>query len=482
MRINHNIPALRALTHLNRTDGNLTRSLNRLSSGKRINYAEDDAAGFAISHKLDVQVAGLDRANRNALDGISMIQTAEGALNEVHAILQRMKELSVQAANGTMDANDRRAIRTEVFELQDEILRISQDTEFNEKKLLNGSLDYMTVSSDATIAEVEYMGKGVAPGNYEFEVVSAATQTGDTGGNIAGLFDAGNQSLLAGEIEINGQKVEIQVGDTGAKILDRLTTAAGLAGLTLTSSAGVNLNNGDSLTIQAQKYGPVTINVSGDPALLAGLGLDSANFEPNSAANIGADVVIDPASIVYDNPSTPAIEGFPAGTTVSAQGNTVVFKGIKEFEIQFETGTNTGVVTTEVIDAGPAAIQVGANQGQTIELRIQNISPKTLGLGNIQLNNGADGRELANLVNIAIKRVSAVRGRLGAYQNRLEYTTTNLQVAGENMTASLSRILDTDMAYEMTQYTQQNIIKQAGTAMLAQANQRPQSLMQLLQG
>ena len=189
MRINHNIPALRTLHQMNRTNSKIDKTMQRLSSGLRINSAADDAAGLAISQKMDTQVRGLQQANRNSMDGISLIQTAEGALNEVHSMLQRTRELSIQASNGTLTRSDRKAITDEVGQLREEINRISEHIEYNERKLLNGEIDRRAFSTDDTLGKVVSMSDGVDPGSYKFEVETAATKTTLQGsGKVDGLF------------------------------------------------------------------------------------------------------------------------------------------------------------------------------------------------------------------------------------------------------------------------------------------------------
>lgn len=475
MRINHNIPALRALHQLNRSNNKLDTTLERLSSGLRINRAADDAAGLAITQKMDTQVRGLEQANRNAMDGISLIQTAEGALSEVHSMLQRIRELAVQVSNGTYDASDREAVQNEVEQLQTEIQRISNDTEFNEMKLLNGSIDRRAFSSDETVAEIVSMSDTVTPGAYEFEVTQAATQTVATGGTIiAGFFDgAGAGAKVAdgngGIVNINGEQVEINVGDTADDVFGKLRDICERVDITLESSA-TPLDNGEDLTLTHNKYGSAyEINITGTSALLTGLGLDAITDTP------GEDM-----AVVID--ADPNVSGFPADVTVDTSGNEAVFRASNNFELRVAGGGDANPVTINILETGPLNLQIGANEGQFMEVRIQEISPKTLRLTEMNLSTVAGAQAAITIADEAITTVSSVRAKLGAYQNRLEHTIANLQSAGENMTASLSRIQDADMAYEMAQFTQQNIIQQAGTSMLAQANQRPQSLLQLLQG
>jgi len=477
MRINHNISALTALHELNKSNSKLEKSLERLSSGLRINRAADDAAGLAITQKMDAQIKGLDQANQNALDGISLIQTAEGSLNEVHSMLQRIRELSVQASNDTYDSKDREAIQDEVDELISEIQRISKDSEFNELNLLDGSIDRTAFSTDSDIADVISMSDTVDAGEYTFEVSQAATKTTGTGGAIT-LFDANGESTTSGSFTINGEKVEIEVGDTAEEVYSKIREAGSAVNVSVAVSPSSPIENGKALTMEAYKYGPVGLNVSGDLSLLSGLGLDLSAFTVTD----GVDVEVDTSSLVFDNPATQEVEGFPPGTTVKTYGNVIVFESNDNFELKVEAGDSTGLVTLDLLETGPLKLQIGASEGQTMEIRIQNMSAEALDIDGLNLATVSGAADAINILDAAITTVSTVRSKLGAYQNRLEYTISNLETAGENLTSSMSRIQDADMAYEMTQYTQQNIIQQAGTSMLAQANQRPQSLLQLLQG
>nr|MDA3845625.1 flagellin [Vallitaleaceae bacterium] len=199
--------------------------------------------------------------------------------------------------------------------------------------------------------------------------------------------------------------------------------------------------------------------------------------------NRGRNVQIDATSIIFDDPATVNVmDGFPTGATVTTTGRDIVFQSNDNFELRLVSGGSTGTVTMNLLKTGPLDLQIGANEGQFMEVRIQNLSPRALGITDINLSTSEGTQEAIGIIDTAINTVSGVRSKLGAYQNRLEYTIANLESASENMTASLSRILDADMALEMANFTQQNIIAQAGTSMLAQANQRPQSLLQLLQG
>lgn len=486
MRINHNIPALRALHQLNKTNTTLDKTMQRLSSGLRINCAADDAAGLAIAQKMDTQVRGLHQANRNAMDGISLIQTAEGALNEVHAMLQRIRELAVQVSNGTYDATDRRAVNDEVVQLQNEIQRISEHIEFNERKLLNGEIDRRAFPDNEGVVKIISLSDTVSPGSYKIKVTADATKATIEG--RPGTIPAGGNISDAevGTINLNGEEVRIEKGDTADVVFNKLRDLAETIGANLIAYAD---NNGDPdyisgaqqynfggnmhLVFEMKEYGSeykLDLNAS-NSALLSALGLSTMVQQGTDAR----------AKI------TSTADGFSATATVSTKGNVITVTDINGFEMMFEAQQGAVALTNrtanvKVLDAGPLDLQIGANEGQFMEIRIQNLSPQALGIDKINLSTSDGAQKAITVVDKAINMISSVRSKLGAYQNRLEHTVANLSVAAENMTASLSRIQDADMAAEMSEYTQKNVIAQAGVAMLAQANQRPQQILQLLQG
>jgi len=481
MRINHNIPALRALHQLNKTNTTLDKTMQRLSSGLRINCAADDAAGLAIAQKMDTQVRGLHQANRNAMDGISLIQTAEGALNEVHAMLQRIRELAVQVSNGTYDATDRRAVNDEVVQLQNEIQRISEHIEFNERKLLNGEIDRRAFPDNEGVVKIISLSDTVSPGSYKIEVTADATKATIAGG--PGTITAGGKisDAQVGTINLNGEEVRIEKGDTADVVFNKLRDLAETIGANLIAYADDGSGNPDytsgaqqynfgkmHLVFEMKEYGSeykLDLNAS-NSALLSALGLSTTVQQGTDAQ----------AKI------TSTADGFSATATVSTKGNVITVTDINGFEMMFEAQGTVSTANVKVLDAGPLDLQIGANEGQFMEIRIQNLSPQALGIDKINLSTSDGAQKAITVVDKAINMISSVRSKLGAYQNRLEHTVANLSVAAENMTASLSRIQDADMAAEMSEYTQKNVIAQAGVAMLAQANQRPQQILQLLQG
>ncbi|MDK2907380.1 MAG: flagellin [Petrotoga sp.] len=389
MRINHNISALNAWRSMDQVNQSMGKTLEKLSSGLRINRAGDDAAGLAISEKMRGQIKGLETAVKNAQDSISLIQTAEGALTETHSILQRMRELSVQAATDTNTNIDRNQIQLELDQLRDEIDRISRTTEFNTMKLLDGKIESFRGSEDIRVV---------------------------TGGNI----------------------------NVGAAL----------------ASVGAVAQEGTYVVEVGQLEGTVTSS------------LDVRITQMNDTGIVG----------------TPVVEDLNAlATTVGG----IKFTWTEAFNIDDFGGSlplnevvDSAVVRAEATNtaANQLVFQIGANEGHNIVLGIDDMSAAALGLTNDSLvATDQDSAERSIMVvDAAIHKVSTARASLGAVQNRLEHTISNLGVASENLTAAESRIRDADMAKEMMDFTKQQILLQASNAMLAQANTIPQNVLQLL--
>lgn len=454
MKINHNLPALRALRQLNKSETLLSDSLFKLSSGNRINRSADDAAGLAIAHKLKLQLNGLAQSSNNAWDGISLIQTAEGALNEVHAMLQRMNELTVQAANDSNLPEDRMNIQKEIDQLKKEIDRLADSMDFNGIKILNGELDLMGLVSDKTKAKVEAIHESVGAGKYDFTILQVATKAKVNGGAMTGTTANG------GTIKINGETFSFEAGENKIAVYTRLQSFAHDLGIT----AGLDMGN--NLFLERQDYGSKSIELEESTAgTLGELGLAvgvTVGLDSNAALN-GAD--------------------FPAGTIIKSSGRELTFQGPDGFSIKMilKEGAQAGdVIKTELLKEGPAVLQIGANYGHTMQVRIPNISAAAIGITDVIVRTKKEAQESIGLISQATTLVSAIRSKMGAYQNRLEYTITNIDTSNLNMTEAHSRIMHIDMSVEMTEYTKQNVIQQAATALLAQANQKPQEMLQLL--
>ena len=455
MRINNNLMAMNTHRQLGAAGANGAKSMEKLSSGFRINKAGDDAAGLAISEKMRGQIRGLNQASRNAQDGISLVQTAEGALSETQAILQRMRELAVQASNDTNVGIDRNEIQKEISQLSSEIDRISNTTEFNTQKLLNGSLGAKGQSANAGIVVVD-SATGLKTGTYNVSVTTAATKTAKTSGTD--ITDAG-VAAATGALVING----ITIDTTG------VTTTAQLKSVidSYKDQTGVEMTGG----------------TAGAPAVLTAttfgsdgkIDLSGSNASWTGATVLGAAAVVTGADAVATVTNPDSIS-----QTITGTGQKIVY-GSADL-----TATSSGVAaTTFSVTSSGAAIHIGANTDQSMLVDMNEMSTLTLGgttekIKDINVLTQSGANTAIKTVNDAIEQVSAERSKLGAFQNRLEHSIKNLDTSSENLQASESRIRDVDMAKEMMEFTKNNILSQAATAMLAQANQAPQGVLQLL--
>lgn len=374
MNINFNLQAMVAQRALKNSEGKLSSATQRLSSGYKINQAKDDAAGMAISKKMRMQIRGLEEAGNNAENGISVCETADGALSEIEEMLQRMNELSIKAANGTCTDEDRKAIEEESDQLKQEIDRIASQTDFNGATLLDGTFD-LRGYSDTLGVDVKTYSDDMPVGKYTIEITKMADPTTDP------------------------------VTDAAVKLVD--------------ASAG------------------------------------------SGAGQFVRDAI------------------------VTADGNTVTITDTKGKSITLELDPDkVAAGDTAVLDItgiGAFTVQVGANEGQILDMRIPTVSVESLGLDDMVMTSAEEAKKSIDKISDAIDQLSSIRARLGAYQNRLEHTSASIDVTYENMTAAESRIMDLDMSDEMVEYTTYQVLVQAGTSMLAQANSQPEQALQLLQ-
>ena len=402
MRIQNNIAALNAHRQLGGNNSAVGKNLEKLSSGYRINRAGDDAAGLAISEKMKSQIKGLKTATKNAQDGVSLIQTAEGALTEVHSMLNRMVELATQSSNGTYGEQERGKLQDEVNALRDEIDRISEGTNFNGIDLLNGKMDgtnrIASTDVDLSANKVPKFSFTAEGGNVGTKIKFAAKAASGDSANAVEVAGAGDTLTITLDLGKNGTITEADINDAITKYLNDKGTAQDIK----------------------DTFKGMQVNISGD---IKGDGADN---------------------------STTA-----AGTASAA-------------------GTATG---------SALSLQVGdTNENfQKVNVNVESMSAKSLGLDAIDISTQEGAGNAIEIINAAIEKVSTARSDLGAIQNRLDHTINNLGVTTENMTAAESRIRDVDMAEEMMQFTKNNILTQASQAMLAQANQLPQGVLQLLQ-
>ncbi len=466
MKINNNVAAHITNRQLLRNENSLAKSMEKLSTGLRINHAGDDPSGMAISSKMKAQIESLNRASRNSSDGVSVLQTADGALNEVTSMLQRMRELAVQAANGTNTITEKQAMQAEISSLRDEIDRISSSTEFNTKNLLDGSLDTRVYSDHISRQTAS---SAVSPGEYNLTIDKAATQATITSSN--GFVIDGATTITAAEagtIEINGSVVELKAGMTGMEIYEAVRRGAEIGEADITDI-------GEVLQFNSTKYGAdaeLLITFSND-ALAAKFGVNTQQLATGTNAKVTLDTTSD----------------FSKQATVALDGNKMVITDNNGFEISFlaEAGYDStvapdyGKISMKVTDVGPMDIQIGANEGQSMAVQIPSTRVEDLYLDEIDVTTIHGAVNALDSLDFAINRVNSVRASLGAYQNRLESAVDSLDSTSENMTQAFSRISDTDMATEMVEYTKDNVLTQAATSALSQANELPQTALQLLQ-
>ena len=494
MRINNNMSAVITNKQLLRTENNLTKSMERLSSGLKINHAKDNPAGMAISNKMKAQIDALDRASSNASDGTSVLQIADGALNETSAILQRMRELSVQAANGTNSLEDKQAIQDEIEALKEEVNRISKDTEYNSKSLLDGSLDTRVYTDNANVSRVN-VSDYVNPGKYEITIKQpAATKATDNATNV-GIESTSTGTIdVSGTISINGYSVDIDKNDTKAEVYEKIRAAAEVG------EAEMKTDDGKFTGLQASRYG------SSASLVLTFSGKDGVTTTADFAAALGytADLTTDAktGTMTYDAAKAgkagtdvqvelsagTAIAGttdtsiFSSTATVATDGNRVTITDRDGFSMSFLAKEGkTGKTVLDVTDIGNMTLHIGANEHQNMDVRIQEISCETLYIDDLDVTSVTGADRAISALDDAIAMVSDARSKIGAYENRLEYATSSLDTFEENMTDAMSRLTDVDMAEEMTNYTQYNVLQQAGVSVLSQANDLPQNVLSLLQ-
>ena len=453
MVVQHNMQAANANRMLNVTTSAQSKSTEKLSSGYRINRAADDAAGLTISEKMRKQIKGLDRASTNAEDGVSAVQTAEGALTEVHSMLQRMNELATQSANGTNSSTDRQAIQDEIDQLSTEIDRVSETTKFNETYLLkgqNGTTDKYMKAHDAGFAGTLADGDKTAT----FSMKIKAGESLKIGGTDYDVYaDGSGVSDLQDAVKNAGAGKKVNIDGTEYTIVD--TTAGGIVDATK--------NQLEATTIAAKIKAGAKVKVDTADAVTA---VDTTKATSISVTK-ATDKVKEQLKAAND---IGAVDG---KSTVTA--GTAAADGTVEFEIQKGHAT--------VADTLSFNLHVGADADSTnkITVDIDAMSSAGLGIKGINVSTEQNATYSIDAIADAISQVSSQRSALGAVQNRLEHTINNLDNVVENTTSAESRIRDTDMAEEMVNYSKNNILAQAGQSMLAQANQSNQGVLSLLQ-
>ncbi len=460
MRINQNISALNAWKNLSTTDMKMGKSLEKLSSGYRISKAADDAAGLAISEKMRGQIRGLQVAQRNAQDAISLIQTAEGAMNETHGILQRIRELAVQSASDGVTDADRAELQKEVEQLVLEVDRIGNTTEFNTLKLLDGSRGVtVTAATGAKVSGLQATGDTKA-GSYTLASTTLASAASVTSADGSGM-DLTAATLLASNssLTINNYTFSFTTANTIQDVIDTINLKTADTGVIASFDAVA-----DTMTLTQTGTGSakqiVLANLSGE---FTGAGTQ-LTLAAGTTSGTNAQAVI----TGYENDYV-------------ANGNVVEFvKGdLKGLKFTVTATDATGYAIT-VGANGTMSFQIGANANQNLSVALNDVRCAALGISGISISTKTGANAAIETIDSAMNTVSTERSKLGAVQNRLEYTIANLGTAAENLTAAESRIRDVDMALEMANFTKHQILLQSGTAMLAQANQKPQAVLQLL--
>lgn len=537
MIINHNLPAINAHRQMGINNGNIAKSLEKLSSGLGINRAADNAAGLAISEKMRGQISGLNQASKNAQDGISLIQTAEGALNETHSILQRMRELSVQSANGTyQDDVDRENIQKEVDALKSEIDRIATSTHYNNIKLLDGSLATagktgvakievpVGIDNTTTVSNVVDATKG----KYVTAALAAADSGMVTGDTTSMTINYENADGTVGSVKVdltykNATTLTDSAGNeytvtTGAATVDEKDPAflAALKNSELANDFDITSDTHGVFTFDNKLAGTNNIKITSVSSSNVKAGTASANTNVAVTTTAPADAYQDLDLAQFD-PTDASLDSFSingqqfkfvtsaaevanldkdvvglvaANTAAIATNEATILAQIKQataLDIKAGAGATDGSIRiygkTGSFGDGGLTFQIGANgtKDQRVSLKVADMSSSGIGVKNIDASTQEGANKAIAKIDDAINSVSGTRADLGALQNRMEHTINSLGVASENLTAAESRIRDVDMAKEMMNFTKNQILSQASQAMLAQANTLPQGVLQLLQ-
>ena len=584
MRINYNISSMIARNALNNNDDRLTASMQRLSSGLKINGAVDNPAGLAIARRMNAQIEGLKQANNNANDGLSVVNTADGAMSEMHSILQRMSELSIQAANGTNADTDREQIQMEIDQLINEIDRIAKTTEFNAQNLLDGSFAYKAYTNNENI-KVKACGDGVVNGNYMINSISyshhaSKITTYDKDGNIekveddesykfnsedsirnslvttssiaknAGTYPKDLKGFPEGSnVSIDNSIITIKADDNfelkldvnNRKLNNQNVSTSSIVNTSTVTKYAVTDTYRNIIIMDKDKNARYNIselslyyeNANGLDSFKRPGGTDGNYNSYNSSKTFSGseeekfkkiaedlkdffndkhpDCEIEVTNVSYDstanglkidytykNTKNPTPGGATTGIFTfslnTEKDPNVTNKKLDDFLYQkSETVINdykigdpasqneNNSIMLDVTGAGAMRLQVGANEGQVIAIDIPNLDAESLGVAGLDITTEDKATAAIDRIGDAINQLSAVRAKIGAYANRIEHTITNLDTTEENMTASYSQIMDVDMAKEMTEYSTVQVLVQASTSVLAQANERPQQVLQLLQ-
>jgi len=548
MRIQHNIMAMNAYRNYANNTSALSKNLEKLSSGYKINRAGDDAAGLAISEKMRAQITGLETAQKNAKDGISLVQTAEGALTEVHDMLNRMVELADQSANGTYDnETDRANLQKEVQQLKDEINRIADSANFNGIKLLDGSMDAEGIGGGANMSvnfgSITAYEAGVSNADPTFNVsldglsLKANASNGSLVLNVGGqditlnfsgatkgsAVSLGKLRLDASNVTLGGIKYDISVS-RGSLTFEMTSSVVLTAGMTLNPSFEVKVGSATGASIEsglinegtqvitsgviggAEKMATATFEITKDmlangATIKIGDQTFTIDYSKSKDEATGTTIGVKDLLTKDGQLDNAAIDEVITRITDAGQNNalfTIGNNGNNQITLQSKTGLNSATYATldtadeikkQVAVNAPTqpgkalTLQIGdtSDSFNRLSVSIQDMHVDSLGIEDLDISTQAGAQSAVDKIKAAINTVSSVRGTLGATQNRLDHTINNLSVMTENIQDAESTIRDTDVADEMMAYTKNNILIQSAQAMLAQANQVPQGVLQLLQ-
>ena len=485
LSIVNNSTAIGAQGSVNSANNAFTKTIKALSTGLRINSAADDASGLAVSEKLRGQISGLAKAASNAQDAISMLQTAEGAMGSMTSMVQRIRELAIQAGNPAYTTNDRAVLQLEVDQLREEIDRVSNTTEFNTKKLLNGDASgYWSANTDKLEA---ILTGSVQDGSYvvsatvsagtssiykssEFQsTTTAALTTASRLSAVKSFIDATSGSFILQNtqeltIYANGKSASVFLGqgDTISSTVTKLNTAMEELGLIAQGSSGVTYSNGITFTPTAVKGEQSEMTFVGSESLIKALAIKQTTKGTNDTVTVN---VLSSAG------------GTNLGSYKTQDG---IARNILD-GVDLKVGALTADSTFNLsIKNNATKAIIGANEGQTLDISIGRIDTVSLGIDNINITNIQGAEKATGKLDLALEKINKARSTMGAQMNRLEYTVNNLNITRENMIASESRIRDLDIAQASSDLAAQQVVLQSATAMLAQANTIPSYALQLL--
>ncbi len=434
MRISFNTSAVLANNSLTRNDNKLQESLARLSSGLKVVNAKDNPSGLAMAKRMNAQIEGINQATQNAGDGVSIIEIADGTLAEIHDMVQRLNELCVKASTGTLSDNDRKLINDEARQLKEEITRISEEAEFNGQNILDGSFDLKGYTTEQSV-KVAYYSDQVMSGSYGLTNINL---TFAEDGTIEKVTKIGYGAGFPKDAEVSNVDGNV---------------------VTITGSQDFELKLQVTKPLYKTTINKLTYNTYCD-----------ASFNDDGTIK----------EIFNISTNLPDVDT-PPKYTVNGNTLTIEDRNGKTYDFPVEQNISITDISIDLAGFGSMDMQIGANEGQQLGIRIPRISLENMGISSVDLSTREGAEDALSRMDGAVNYISSVRSRLGAYQNRLEHTVSSLDITSENMTAAYSRIMDVDMAEEMTEYTTLQVLSQASTSMLAQANERPAQVLQLLQ-